>query len=99
MCEYRFSCDSFLQCVKGVLFFLSPSPFLIFLREFVQWLCEKCKSFDKGAVKVKKTECPSYFRHGFGYWPRVDARDFGRVHSCHPLFKDYPQVMHGGRME
>jgi len=57
------------------------------------------EAFDEGAVKIEKAYCPSYFRDVFGYWPHVYAHDFYGVHACHPLFKDYPQVIHGGRME
>ncbi len=57
------------------------------------------KAFDEGVVKIEKAYCPSYFGDIFGCWPCVYARDFYRVHACHPLFKDYPQVIHGRRME
>src|SRR6266702_3579070 len=50
-------------------------------------------------VKIEETYCPSYFRDIFGCWPCVYTRDFYWVHACHPLFKDYPQVIHGRRME
>src|SRR6266702_861047 len=74
-------------------------PFLIFLCEFVQWFRNERESLDEGAVKVEKSENLPYLHGGFGYRPCVDAHDFCGVHTCHPLFKDYPQVIHGGRME
>src|SRR6266702_2390543 len=57
------------------------------------------KAFNKRAVKIEKAYCPLYFGDVFGYWPLVYARNFYWVHACHPLFKDYPQVIHGRRME
>src|SRR6266702_7578965 len=74
-------------------------PFLIFSREFVQQPRNKCEAFDEGAIKIEKAEDFSYLRSVFGYRPRVDAGDFCGVHTCHPLFKDYPQVIHGGRVK
>src|SRR6266702_2073013 len=58
-----------------------------------------CKSLDEGTVEIKKTYGPPYFRDIFGRGPSVDSCHFYRVHACHPLFKDYPQVIHGWRME
>src|SRR6266702_4749936 len=89
----------FLQHVEGFLFFRSPVPLVILMHEFVQWSCNECEILDEGAVEVEKAEYFLYFSGIFGYWPRVNARDFYRVHSCHPLFKDYPQVIHGCGME
>ncbi len=57
------------------------------------------EAFDEGAIKIEKAHCPLYFGDIFGRWPCVYAHNFYRVHACHPLFKDYPQVIHGGRME
>ncbi len=57
------------------------------------------KAFDEMAVKIEKAYCPLYFSDVFGHWPCVYASNFYRVHACHPLFKDYPQVIHGGHME
>src|SRR6266702_722863 len=57
------------------------------------------KSFDEGAVKVEKAYHSPYFCDVFGCWPPIDSCNFYGVHACHPLFKDYPQVIHGGHME
>ena len=57
------------------------------------------EAFDEGAIEIEKAYCPSYFGDVFGRWPCVYARDFYQVHACHPLFKDYPQVIHRGCME
>src|SRR6266702_2468393 len=57
------------------------------------------EAFNEGSVKIEKAYCPLYFCDVFGCWPRVYACDFYRVHACHPLFKDYPQVIHGRCME
>ncbi len=57
------------------------------------------EAFNERAVKIEEAHCPLYFGDGFGYRPRVYARNFYWVHACHPLFKDYPQVIHGRRME
>src|SRR6266702_516865 len=65
----------------------------------MQWPCNVGEAFNERAVKIEKAYCPSYFGDVFGCWPRVYARDFYWVHACHPLFKDYPQVIHGRRME
>ncbi len=40
-----------------------------------------------------------YLSKVFWCWPVFYACDFYWVHACHPLFKDYPQVIHGGCME
>ncbi len=58
-----------------------------------------CEAFDEGAIKIEKAYCPSYFCDVFGCWPHVYSHNFYRVHACHPLFKDYPQVIHGRCME
>src|SRR6266702_3739563 len=58
-----------------------------------------CKPLDEGAVKVKKTYCPPYFCDVLGRRPSINTCRFYRVHACHPLFKDYPQVIHGWCME
>src|SRR6266702_1914603 len=65
----------------------------------MQWPCDVGEAFNERAVKIEKAYCPSHFCDVFGCWPRVYARDFYWVHACHPLFKDYPQVIHGRRME
>ncbi len=38
---------------------------------------------------------------GKSFWcqPVFNAHNFYWVHVCHPLFKDYPQVIHGRCME
>ncbi len=65
----------------------------------MQWSCDEREVFDEGVVKIEESKRLSYLCCILGYWPRVDACDFCRVHLCHPLFKDYPQVIHRGRVE
>src|SRR6266702_995599 len=65
----------------------------------MQWSRNMGEAFNERMVKIEKAYGPLYFSDGFGRWPRVYACDFHRVHACHPLFKDYPQVIHGGHME
>ncbi len=57
------------------------------------------EAFNERTVKIEKAYCPSYFSNVLGCWPCVYACDFYWVHACHPLFKDYPQVIHGMCME
>src|SRR6266702_6413073 len=65
----------------------------------MQWSCDVGEAFNERAVKIEKSYCPSYFGNVLGRWPCVYTCNFYWVHACHPLFKDYPQVNHGGRME
>src|SRR6266702_1910913 len=58
-----------------------------------------CESLHEGAVKVEKAHHFSYFGDICQCGPCVDPHNFYWVHACHPLFKDYPQVIHGWRME
>src|SRR6266702_242518 len=99
MCQYQFHCNPFFQPVKGLLFFGSPLPFLVFSCEFVQWSSNKCKVFDEWAIKIEESERFSYVCYILRYWPCVNASNFCRFHACHPLFKDYPQVIHGRRVK
>src|SRR6266702_4438367 len=62
-------------------------------------MCYVRETFDKRAVKIEKAYCPSYFCDIFGCQPSLDSCNFYWVHACHPLFKDYPQVIHGWHME
>src|SRR6266702_5725421 len=57
------------------------------------------EAFDERAVKIEKAYCPSYFGDVFGCWPCGYASNFYLVHTCHPLLKDYPQVIHRWNME
>src|SRR6266702_1017291 len=58
-----------------------------------------CESLDEGAVKIEKAHCSSYFCDVLWHLPSFDPSNFYGVHACHPLFKDYPQVIHGWHME
>ena len=35
----------------------------------------------------------------FGGWPVLYTCNFHWIHTCHPLFKDYPQVINGGSVK
>ena len=57
------------------------------------------KTSNKGPVKVAKPqEGANIFDFG-GDRPIFDTRNFCGVHACHPLFKDYPQVIDRRGME
>src|SRR6266702_5892813 len=99
MSQYWFCCYPLLQFVERILFFLSPLPFVVFLGEFVQRSRNECEVLDEWAIKIEESKYLSYFCCRFWYWPHVHACNFCRVHTCHPLFKDYPQVIHGQGME
>src|SRR6202453_5480095 len=57
------------------------------------------KSANKGPVKIAETQKRADIFDFVGYGPVFNARNFGRVHACYPLFKDYPQVIYGRGME
>src|SRR6266702_5598495 len=62
-------------------------------------MCNMCKSLHEGVVKIEKAHRFLYFGDICWCGPHVDTCDFYWVHACHPLFKDYPQVIHGWHME
>ena len=57
------------------------------------------ESSDKGSVEVAETQKRADVLN-FG-WPRPVSYPlyFYWVHACHPLFNDYPQIIHLWRME
>src|ERR1700677_3735342 len=57
------------------------------------------ESLDKWSVKIAKPQKGADVLDFGGYGPVFNARNFGGVHACHPLFKDYPQVIDGRGME
>src|ERR1700677_2543565 len=57
------------------------------------------ESSDKRSVKIAKPQERANILDFGGYGPVFNARNFGWVHACHPLFKDYPQVIDGRGME
>src|SRR6266702_5968572 len=65
----------------------------------MQWPCNVCKVFDEWAIKIVEPYKFLYFHDVFRYWPSVNSSNFYWVHACHPLFKDYPQVIHRWHME
>src|SRR6266702_3468321 len=65
----------------------------------MQWVCNVHESFNKRLVEIEKSHCPSYFHDIHGRGPFVNSGNFDGVHACHPLFKDYPQVIHRWHME
>src|SRR6266571_7726635 len=62
-------------------------------------MCNVCKSLHERVVKIEKAHRFSYFSDIHWCGPLVNAHNFYQVHVCHPLFKDYPQVIHGWHME
>src|ERR1700677_1937660 len=54
---------------------------------------------NKWSVKIAKTQKGANVLDFGGYGPIFNARNLGGVHACHPLFKDYPQVIDGRGME
>src|SRR6266702_406033 len=65
----------------------------------MQWACNMCEAFDEWAVKIKESYYFPHFHDVFGCWPCVNSHNFYWVHACHPLFKNYPQVIYGWCME
>src|ERR1700677_3397006 len=57
------------------------------------------ESPNKRSVKIAKPQKGTNFFDFGGVGPVFNARNFGGVHACHPLFKDYPQVIDGRGME
>src|ERR1700677_745524 len=57
------------------------------------------KSANKGPVKITEAQKGADVFDFVGYGPVFNARNFGRIHACYPLFKDYPQVIYGRGME
>src|SRR6266702_5116636 len=58
-----------------------------------------CESLYEGVVKVKKSHHLPYFCDVGWCQPHINSCDLYQVHACHPLFKDYPQVIHRWCME
>ena len=57
------------------------------------------ESFDEWPVKVAKTEKRMYVLNFDGCGPVSYTFHFYGVHACHPLFNDYPQIIHMGHIE
>src|SRR5258707_1100874 len=57
------------------------------------------ESSNEGAVKVAKAQKRAYVPDLGWRWPVLDARNFNGVHTSHPFFKNYPQVIDTGRVE
>src|ERR1700677_1054200 len=57
------------------------------------------ESSNKRSVKIAKPQKGANVLDFGGYGPVFNARYFGGVHACYPLFKDYPQVIYGRGME
>ena len=73
--------------------FWAPVPFGVFACEGVEWFGDGCEAFDKSTIKVAKTQKGANVLDSVWCRPVPDRRNFDRVHACHPLFKDYPQVI------
>src|ERR1700677_3570307 len=99
MCEDRFAGNSCFEDVERFLLLLSPLPFSVFACEFVQRSCNVGETSNKWSVKIAKSQKGADVLDFSGYGPIFNARNFGWVHACHPLFKDYPQVIDGRGME
>src|SRR6202453_4139958 len=57
------------------------------------------ESPNKRSVKIAKPQKGANVLDFGGYGPVFNARNFGGVHACYPLFKDYPQVIDRRGME
>src|SRR5258708_18368237 len=57
------------------------------------------ETLDENTVEVAKSQERAYVLNFSWRWPVFDTRNFDGVHACHPPSKDYPQVIHFGRME
>src|SRR6202453_4801842 len=99
MCENRFTCYTCFEGFESFLLLRSPLPFSVLACEFVQRSCNVGETSNKWSVKIAKTQKGANILDFGGYGPVFYARNFGWVHACHPLFKDYPQVIDGRSME
>src|SRR6202453_1530158 len=99
MCQDRFACNVCLEGFECLLLLLSPMPFGVFACEFIQGMCNMGKSPNERMVKIAKAQEGSDILYFGGRWPVFDACNFCGVHACHPLFKDYPQVIDRQGME
>ena len=57
------------------------------------------EAFDKRPVKIAKTKEGTYVLNFGWHRPVFYTLYFYRVHVCHPLFNDYPQIIHMQCME
>src|ERR1700677_2078563 len=57
------------------------------------------ESPNERSVEIAKAQKGSDILYFSGCWPVFDACNFCGVHACHPLFKDYPQVIDRLSME
>jgi len=57
------------------------------------------KSSNEGSLEIAEAQKGSDVLYFGGRWPIFNACNFGRVHACYPLFKDYPQVIYRRGME
>src|ERR1700761_5528249 len=76
-----------------------PSPFDTFPCKSIKWLSDGCESPDESTIKVAKTQKRTNVLDLVWRGPVFDGCDFDRVHRCHPLFKDYPQVINARGVE
>jgi hypothetical protein len=90
MCQYWLAGDPVLQVVKSFLALLGPYPFSIFSCEFIEWMCNVCKTSNERPVKIAKAQKRSDILNFGGHRPIFYACNFYGVHACYPLFKDYP---------
>src|ERR1700761_1771155 len=79
--------------------FWGPEPIDPFSRKGIERFGDGGKSPDKCAIKVAKTQKRTNVLDLVWRGPVFDRRDFNGVHACHPLFKDYPQVIDARGME
>ena len=74
--------------------FRAPVPIGVFAREGVEWLGDGSEALDKSAIKIAKTQKGADVLDLIWCGPVPYRHDFDGVHTCHPLFKDYPQVIY-----
>src|ERR1700761_2154808 len=79
--------------------FRCPQPVYTFAREGIEWFGNRGESPDESAVEIAKTEERTDVLNFVWRGPVPYGRNFDGVHACHPLFKDYPQVIDTGCVE
>jgi len=87
------------EAFKSLLVFRRPQPVYAFAREGIEWFGDRGKTPDKGAIKIAKAQERANVLNLVWHGPVSDRCNFDRVHTCHPLFKDYPQVIDTRGME
>ena len=91
--------DAAFQGVKCSLCGLCPFELAALFCQGIEGQCNFGEACNKGAIKIAKTMKRADILYAFGGRPVSYPSNFHQVHTCHPLFKDYPQVINGGGMK